>query len=108
MAKANVEKVTVAELKEVVKANLVGLYGEGEKVTNKDVDFALKAVTQAVVYFLEDGKNVGLNGIGTLELRERSARVGRNPQTGEEIEISARKSVALNPSKTLKEAVKGL
>jgi DNA-binding protein HU-beta len=111
MAKANVEKVSAKELRGQVKAILAELHTEaetGKKVTNVDADFAVKAVGQALFNALASGNHAGIQGVGTLELRERGERKGRNPQTGEEITIEARKSVGINPSEALKEAVKGL
>lgn len=99
------------DLRGAVKANMVALHTEaetGKKVTNVDADFALKAVGQAIFDALASGKNAGIQGLGTLELRERGERKGRNPQTGEEITIEARTGVGIKPSKALKDAVKGL
>ena len=55
---------------------------------------------------LVDGEKVQLIGFGNFEVRERAARKGRNPQTGEEIEIPASKVPAFKPGKSLKDAVK--
>lgn len=54
---------------------------------------------------LKKGYKVPLPGIGKIQVRHSKARMGRNPQTGEAIHISARKRVRLTPSKALKEAV---
>lgn len=51
-------------------------------------------------------EKIQLVGFGTFEVRERAARTGRNPQTGEEIQIAASKVPAFKPGKELKEAVK--
>lgn len=111
MAKANVEKMAMKELRSSIKEILVGLHAEadtGKKVTNVDVELALKAVGQAVYNGLANGNHVGIPFVGTVELRERGERKGRNPQTGEELTIEARTSVGLNASDGLKQAVKGL
>ena len=55
---------------------------------------------------LANGEKVQLIGFGNFEVRERAARKGRNPQTGEEIEIPASKVPAFKPGKALKDAVK--
>lgn len=99
-------KMKAKELQQVVKANLIELT-EG-KVTNGQADNAIKAVSQAIFTALEGGSNVGVTGLGTFELRERGERKGRNPQTGEEITIEARKAVGFKPADGLKSAVKGL
>ena len=54
---------------------------------------------------LEKGENYRVIGFGTFELRDRAARKGRNPQTGEEIDIPAQRTVGFKPSKAVKEAV---
>ncbi|OIS65855.1 DNA-binding protein, partial [Bacillus subtilis] len=55
---------------------------------------------------LKSGEKVSIPGFGTFEVRERAARKGRNPQTGEEIDIPATKAPAFKPAKALKDAVK--
>jgi len=54
---------------------------------------------------LKKGEKVALAGFGTFEVRQRKARTGRNPQTGEIIQIAARRSPAFHPGKTLKEEI---
>jgi DNA-binding protein HU-beta len=109
MAKVITEKVTMKELRTQVKAVLEQLNADAEtnkKVTNKDAEFAVKAVAQVVADSLANGENVGIHGLGTWELRQRGSRAGRNPQTGEQITIEARKAVAFVPSASVKESVK--
>ncbi|MFZ7936167.1 HU family DNA-binding protein [Bacillus thuringiensis] len=65
------------------------------------VDTVLESIQQA----LQKGDNVQLIGFGTFEVRERSAREGRNPSTGESLIISAKKAPAFKAGKVLKEAV---
>lgn len=109
-------KATSKDLKVAVKEILVALQTEVaekegktvKKVTNRDAEFAIKAVGQAIFETLAGGENAGIQGLGTLELRERGERKGRNPQTGEELIIEARTGVGIKPSKALKDAVKGL
>lgn len=108
MAKVKTEKVSMKELRQGVKAQLELLNqeaGVAKKVTNKDAEHAVKAVAQVLFDALSNGKNAGIHGLGTLELRERGSRMGRNPQTGDKMEIKARRAVALNPSGLLKDAV---
>lgn len=100
-------KIKSEDFTKAVKANLIEL-GEGKKVTNVDAVNAVKAVKQAVIDALVSGENVGLQGLGTLELRQRGERAGRNPQTGEEITIPARTGVGFKPADSLKKSVKGL
>lgn len=66
---------------------------------------ALSAVVGAVTKALAKGEKVAVPGFGNFEVRERSARTGRNPQTGEEIQIAASKVPAFKPATALKRAV---
>lgn len=72
----------------------------------KDVGNVVDATLEAIKEALSNGDNVSLIGFGNFEVRERSARKGRNPQTGEALDIPATKTPAFKPSKQLKESVK--
>jgi DNA-binding protein HU-beta len=74
--------------------------------TKKDATKAVEAVFDVITDALKKGDKVQLIGFGNFEVRERAARKGRNPQTGEEIEIPASKVPAFTPGKALKDAVK--
>lgn len=74
--------------------------------TKKDAEAAINAFTEVVKDSLVEGRKVQLLGFGTFEVRNRAARKGRNPQTGEEIEIPASKTPAFKPGKALKDSVK--
>ncbi|WP_027966772.1 HU family DNA-binding protein [Halomonas halocynthiae] len=66
---------------------------------------ALDAMTDAVADSLKNGDNVSLVGFGTFSVKDRAARTGRNPQTGEPIQISAAKVPSFKAGKALKDAV---
>ncbi|WP_211749679.1 HU family DNA-binding protein [Paenibacillus sp. Marseille-Q4541] len=72
----------------------------------KDIEAAVNSTLDVIFTALANGGKVQLVGFGNFEVRERSARKGRNPQTGEELDIPASKAPAFKPSKALKEAVK--
>lgn len=95
MNKTDLTKV----VKEIVSETLEG-------VTVKDtavfVDATIKAIQDAVV----EGEKVSIVGFGTFETAKRAARIGRNPQTGETIEIAASKSPKFKAGKAFKDAVK--
>ncbi|GAB7082316.1 HU family DNA-binding protein [Megalodesulfovibrio paquesii] len=74
-------------------------------LTKTAIDQVLDALAKVAKEALGKGEDVPLPGIGKLEVRERAARMGRNPQTGEALEIAAHKAVGFNPSSTLKGAV---
>jgi DNA-binding protein HU-beta len=74
--------------------------------TKKDADKAVAAVFDAIAGALAKGDKVQLVGFGTFEVRERAAKEGRNPKTGETIKIAATKVPAFKAGKDLKAAVK--
>lgn len=70
-----------------------------------DADRAISAVLEAVVASVAKGEKVSLAGFGTFEARERAARTGRNPQTGQEIAIAASTAPAFKPATAFKDRV---
>lgn len=87
------------ELREAI-ASETGLSGA-------QADHALNAVLDTITATLAKGDKVTLPGFGTFETRERSARQGRNPQTGATIDIAASTAPAFKPGSALKKAVNG-
>lgn len=87
------------------KTELVSSIAEKSELTKKDAEKALNALFASIEEALARGEKVQLVGFGTFEVRERKARTGRNPQTGEEIQIAAAKVPAFKAGKALKEAV---
>lgn len=75
-------------------------------MSKKDIQTALKAILETIEDSLSKGESVKFTGFGTFEVRERAAREGRNPSTGEKITIAATKAPVFKPGATLKEAVK--
>ncbi|HET7578561.1 MAG TPA: HU family DNA-binding protein [Bacillales bacterium] len=88
------------------KTDLINTVAENAELSKKDATKAVDTVFQAISDSLKQGNKVQLIGFGNFEVRERSARKGRNPQTGEEIQIAASKVPAFKPGKALKEVVK--
>jgi DNA-binding protein HU-beta len=88
------------------KTELIKAVSEKAELTQKDAAKVLDSVLETITNSLANDDKVQIIGFGTFEVRERSARKGRNPQTGEEIEIAATKAPAFKPGKELKEAVK--
>ncbi|MCU9593705.1 HU family DNA-binding protein [Caldibacillus thermolactis] len=88
------------------KTELVEAVANATELTKKDASKAVDAVFDTILNALKNGEKVQLIGFGNFEVRDRAARKGRNPQTGEEIEIPASKVPAFKPGKALKEAVK--
>ncbi|GAA0444221.1 HU family DNA-binding protein [Lentibacillus halophilus] len=87
------------------KTDLIDAVAEKSDLSKKDATKAVDAVFDSVMDSLKQGEKVQLIGFGNFEVRERSERKGRNPQTGEEIKIPASKVPAFKPGKALKESV---
>jgi DNA-binding protein HU-beta len=91
---------------DMTKAELVTAIAKGAGITKKQADDALKAAVEAVSNALKKGERVAIPGFGIFSVRERAARKGRNPRTGDVIDIPARKVVVFKPAKDLREGVK--
>ena len=87
------------------KAELVSMVAEKAGLSKKDAEKAVAAVFDSIQDTLTAGEKVQLVGFGTFEVRERGARTGRNPRSGDTIEIPASKVPAFKPGKALKDAV---
>ncbi|HDR7512842.1 HU family DNA-binding protein [Bacillus zanthoxyli] len=88
------------------KTELTKMVAEKAELTQKDAAVATQAVLDAITNGLANEEKVQILGFGTFEVRERSARTGRNPQTGEAMQIAASKVPAFKAGKELKVAVK--
>ena len=85
------------------KTELVAAMAEQTNLSKKDAEAALKAFIDVVSEELKKGEKVQLVGFGTYEVSERAAREGRNPQTGETMEIKASKTPKFKAGKALKD-----
>ena len=84
---------------------LVSAMADKTGLSKKDAEAALKAFTDVVAEELKKGEKIQLVGFGTFEVSERSARTGRNPQTGKEMTIPASKAPKFKAGKALKDSV---
>ncbi len=87
------------------KAELISNVAEKTELTKKDTEKAVSAILNTIEKALSKGDKVQLVGFGTFETRERAARKGRNPQTGEEIDIAAARVPVFKAGKAFKDAV---
>lgn len=87
------------------KTELIAITAEKAGLTKKDTERVLNAAIDAVTAALVAGDRVQLSGFGIFEVRERDARVGRNPHTKQTIEIPATRVPAFKASKALKDTV---
>ena len=88
------------------KNDLVTKVATKAKLTKKDVENGLSVILDTIMDAVKKGDKVGLVGFGTFSQAKRAARKGRNPQTGKEITIPARKSPKFTAGKLFKEKVK--
>lgn len=87
------------------KAELINAAAEKSGLSKKDTESAINAAIEAIVECLANEDKVQLVGFGAFEVKQRAARIGRNPKTKEAIEIPASKAPAFKPSKALKDAL---
>lgn len=96
---------TTKEDRLMTKVELINAVAERTQLTKKDAAAVVDAVFDEIAAALSRGDRVQVVGFGTFEVRQRAARRGRNPQTGQELSIAARRTPAFKAGKMLKEAV---
>ena len=87
------------------KTELIAAVAEKAELSKKDAEKAVKAFTDVISEELANGGKIQLVGFGTFEVRNREARTGKNPRTGEAIQIAASKVPAFKAGKALKDVV---
>ncbi|ERN43034.1 bacterial nucleoid DNA-binding protein [Rubidibacter lacunae KORDI 51-2] len=87
------------------KGDLIDQIAEKTTVTKKQADAVLTAALDTIMEAVSDGEKVTLVGFGSFESRERKAREGRNPKTGDKMEIPATRVPAFSAGKSFKEKV---
>ena len=88
------------------KKEIIKLVAESQDVTLKDCETVINALIEEISKQLESGENVVISNFGTFEVRERKARSGINPATGETMDIPAQRSVAFKVGKQLKDRIR--
>ena len=101
-AKTKAPKSEAADSGKIAKAQLVEMVADKTGLTKKQSEEAVSTMLECVVTALQDGKSVGLPGLGTLSVKETAARTGVKPGTSEKIQIPAGKKVAFKVASTLK------
>ena len=87
------------------KEELITAVAEHAEISKKDAKKAIEAVFEVITEAMKNGEKVQVTGFGTFEVSERAAREGRNPQTGETMQISACKAPKFKAGKALKDAL---
>lgn len=85
------------------KTTLIAKIAEKSELNKKQAEAALNALTETITEALKAGEKVQLMGFGTFEVKERAARIGRNPATKENIEIPAKKIPTFKAGKGFKD-----
>jgi DNA-binding protein HU-beta len=85
--------------------HLAAQLAEEHQLSKKQGEAILNDLVSLITKLLKKGDRVRMSGLGILQVRKRAARMGRNPATGEAIQIKASKKVAFRAAKELKEAV---
>ena len=85
--------------------HLAAAIAEQQELSKKQAEAILTDLVTMITTHLKKGERIRIVGLGILQVRKRADRMGRNPATGEQIEIKASKKVAFRASKELKEAV---
>ena len=87
------------------KTELIAIVAERSGITKKDAERVVNATFETISGELKKGEKVQISGFGIFEVKEREARVGRNPRTKESIQIPASKAPAFKASKALKDLI---
>ena len=89
----------------VTLKHLSAALAETHEMSKKQAETVLGNLVENIVKHLKKGERIRIGGLGILQVRRRAARMGRNPATGEPIQIKASKKVAFRAAKDLKEAI---
>lgn len=99
--------MTEEDIKTLTKADIIESVYEKIGFSKKEASDIVELVFDTLKGTLEKGEKVKISGFGNFVVRHKRPRIGRNPQTGEEIEISERRVLTFKPSQVLKAAING-
>jgi integration host factor subunit beta len=89
----------------MTKADLVEEVAKVTELTRKDSEVIVDTLFESVIKALREGDKLEVRGFGSFRVRQRNARVGRNPKTGEKVEVPAKRVPYFKPSKELKDLI---
>ena len=93
------------DVKTITKAELVEGVAQAADLTKKDAERLVEIVLESIVETLQEGEKIELRGFGSFRVRERGSRRGRNPKTGEPVDIPAKRVPYFKPGKELRELI---
>jgi len=89
----------------MTKAELIDKVLAAADLNKKEAEAAVEAFFDSIIKSLRGGEKIELRGFGSFRLRSRGARVGRNPKTGEKVQVPAKRIPYFKPGKELKELI---
>ena len=89
----------------MTKADLVEEVSKVTELTRKDAEVIVDTLFESVIKALREGDKLEVRGFGSFRVRQRNSRVGRNPKTGEKVEVPAKRVPYFKPSKELKDLI---
>ncbi|MCW5961450.1 MAG: integration host factor subunit beta [Pyrinomonadaceae bacterium] len=89
----------------MTKADLVEKVAKEADMTKKDAEKLVEIIFDSIISTLNEGEKIELRGFGSFRVRERNARKGRNPKTGEAVKIPAKRVAYFKPGKDLKDLI---
>ncbi len=91
----------------MTKADLIDEVSRGGEITRKDSEVIVDSIFDSVVKSLKADEKIEIRGFGSFRTRQRQSRIGRNPKTGEKVEVPSKRIPYFKPSKELKDLVNG-
>jgi len=91
----------------MTKADLIDEISRVVEMTRKDAEIIVETIFDSIVKTLRTGDKIEIRGFGSFRTRQRKARIGRNPKSGDRVEVPAKKIPFFKPSKELKDIVNG-
>lgn len=91
----------------MTKMDLVERIAKNCGITKKEAEIAVNTFFESISEALDRGERVELRGFGVFKMREKRARMGRNPRTGERVQVPPKRVPCFKPGKELKEAING-
>ena len=91
----------------MTKAELVEQVADTTELTKKHAELIVNTVFESIVHSLQNGEKIELRGFGSFRIRQRGARIGRNPKTGARVDVPPKKIPYFKPGKDLKKLLNG-
>lgn len=89
----------------MTKVDLIDQVAEKTELSKKEVERMLETIISSIQTALKNGEKVSLTGLGTFIVKDKKARMARNPKTGEQVQVPAKKAPKFKPGKELKELI---